>query len=138
MKKSFLCCLVLFFLLPAVISTAAETIDLSGKWDFQLGSTQTIAALQPVTGPFNDTIHLPGTMSQVGKGEPWTLPAVLPVLPPGDFNPEKGLMFGRSTNYLLEDLPLMYLQQRFSYIGPAWYRREVEIPKSWMNQDVQL
>ncbi len=77
-------------------------------------------------------------MSQAGKGEPCTLPAILPVLPPGDFNPEKGLMFGRSTNYLLEDLPLMYLQQRFSYIGPAWYRREVEIPKSWMNQDVQL
>lgn len=137
MKKSILHWFVLFSLLLNVIPMAAETIDLSGKWDFQIGSTQAVAALQPMA-VFNGTIHLPGTTSQAGKGEPCAVPAILPHLPPENFNPDKGLLFGRRTNYALIDLPLMHLQQRFSCIGPAWYRREVEIPENWTNQDVQL
>lgn len=107
-------------------------IDLSGEWDFQMGGAQT----PPKS--FTDTICLPGTVSQAGKGTPLTLQPTLPPLPPAHFNPEKGLTFGRSTNYASEDRVLMHLQQRFSYIGPAWYRREVRIPKNWANKDVEL
>ncbi|HXC35423.1 MAG TPA: glycoside hydrolase family 2 TIM barrel-domain containing protein, partial [Candidatus Acidoferrales bacterium] len=49
-----------------------------------------------------------------------------------------GILFGRATNYASENLSLMHLQQRFSYIGPAWYRRDVDIPKSWNDKDVEL
>ncbi|HEX3628438.1 MAG TPA: glycoside hydrolase family 2 [Verrucomicrobiae bacterium] len=110
--------------------SGAETIDLSGKWNFQMGGT--------VTSPFTDTIHLPGTISQAGKGTPFTAQSELPALPPEKFVSSKGILFGRSTNYAKEDLVLMRLQQRFSYIGPAWYRREVNIPKRWAGKDVEL
>lgn len=108
----------------------AEIIDLSGKWDFQMGVT--------IAGPFNDTIHLPGTVSQADKGTPFTLEAALPALPPENLSPKKGLTFGRQTNYASDELVLMHLQQRFSYIGPASYSREVDIPKNWTNKDVGL
>ena len=110
--------------------THAETIDLSGKWQFQMGST--------ASKPFTDTIRLPGTISQAGKGRPFTQQAVLPPISPEKLVPQKGILFGRSTNYATEDLVLMHLQQRFSYIGPALYRRTVDIPKNWMGKDVEL
>jgi Glycosyl hydrolases family 2, sugar binding domain/Glycosyl hydrolases family 2/Glycosyl hydrolases family 2, TIM barrel domain len=108
----------------------AESIDLSGKWQFQMGST--------AAEPFTDTIRLPGTVSQAGKGTPFTQQAVLPPIPPENLVPKKGILFGRSTNYATEDLVLIHLQQRFSYIGPAWYRRTVNIPKNWAGKDVEL
>jgi len=89
-------------------------------------------------GPFTGTIHLPGTTSQACKGTPFTQQPILPPLPPENLVPQRGILFGRSTNYATEDLVLMHLQQRYSYIGPAWYRREVDIPKKWMGKDVDL
>ena len=119
----------IFLLLSTTIS-GAETINLSGKWDFQMGAA--------VTGPLTDAIHLPGTVSQADKGTPFTQQPVLPALPPEDLVLQKGILFGRSKNYASEDFFLMHLQQRYSYIGPASYSREVDIPKNWMGKDVEL
>jgi hypothetical protein len=133
------CC----FLFGAVVAMlwsfharAADTLDLSGQWSLCL-ATQTVASV-PLDGSFNETIHLPGTLSQAGKGQPLDLQPALPSLPPEDLNYQKNILFGRSTNYAVEDISLMHLHQRFSYIGPAWYRREADIPKSWTNRDVEL
>ncbi|HEV2330134.1 MAG TPA: hypothetical protein VGY56_15235, partial [Verrucomicrobiae bacterium] len=120
---------IIAFLLSTCLSRA-ETIDLSGKWNFQLGG--------PVAGPFTDTIHLPGTVSQGDKGAPFTIQPYLPALPSENLIPGKGILFGRATNYASENVSLMHLQQRFSYIGPAFYNRAVEIPKSWAGKDVEL
>ncbi|HEY1789372.1 MAG TPA: glycoside hydrolase family 2 [Verrucomicrobiae bacterium] len=90
------------------------------------------------SGPWTDTIHLPGTISQAGKGTPFTTQPVLPVLPPENLVLQKGLTFGRVTNYATADLVLMHLQQRFSYVGPAWYSRNIDIPKRWAGKDVEL
>ena len=117
-------------LLLSACASHADTIDLSGKWDFRMGSS--------LTGPYTDTIYLPGTTSQAGKGTPFTLQPVLPILAPENFVSEKGLTFGRATNYASENVSLMHLQQRYSRIGPAWYRRDVDIPKSWAAKDVEL
>jgi Glycosyl hydrolases family 2, sugar binding domain len=121
--------ITLGFILLTCISHA-ETIDLSGKWDFHLGAA--------MAEPFTETIHLPGSVSQADKGTPFTRPSVLPALPPESFLPQKGILFGRPTNYASEDFLLMHLQQRFSYIGPAWYRREVNLPESWTSKEVEL
>ena len=117
-------------LILSVCIAHADTIDLSGKWNFQIGSAP--------AGPFTETIRLPGTISQAGKGIPLTLQPVLPPVPPENLVPKKGITFGRGTNYAAENLVLMHLQQRFSYIGPALYSREVDIPKNWTSKDVEL
>lgn len=121
--------IAIVLILPACISRA-ETIDLSGKWNFQMGAS--------VSQPFTDTIHLPGTVSQAGKGTPFTQQAVLPALSPEDLIPQKGLTFGRPANYATEDLVLMHLQQRFSYVGPALYQREFDVPETWEDKDIEL
>jgi hypothetical protein len=113
-------------------------MDLSGKWSLYLAGTQAVVTLQPIAGLFDKTVRLPGTLSEAGIGKPYTLPAILPSLPPEHLDLEKGMMFGRATNYADENALLMHLQDKFSCAGPAWYRREVEIPKSWLNKDVQL
>jgi hypothetical protein len=116
---------------------AAETIGLSGRWDFQLDPHDQGLASNFVAQPFADSIRLPGTISEGGKGQPLVLPAVLPNLPAESLDLKHGLTFGRDKS-ALENSPLAHLYQRYSYVGPAWYRRTVEIPKNWTNEDVQL
>lgn len=131
--------IAIVFLLSAfcVSRSAAETIDLSGKWEFQLDPRDQGLASNYWERPFDDAIQLPGTTSQAGKGIPLTLQPVLPACPPEHLNLKHGLTYGRNQS-ALENSPLAHLYQRFSYIGPAWYRRSVEIPRSWTNQDVEL
>src|SRR5581483_4868440 len=59
-------------------------------------------------------IHLPGTLTDAGIGAPLTM------------QPELTL------------LTLTRLQTKFSYVGPAWYRREVVIPPEWANHRILL
>jgi hypothetical protein len=112
----------------------ADQLDLSGKWDLQLDPS----GAGTWSNTFPDTIALPGTTSEAGKGEPLLLQPSLPGLPPEHLNFERGLMFGRLKNYTNENASLMHLYQRFSYVGPAWYRRRIDIPARWLNQDVEL
>jgi Glycosyl hydrolases family 2, sugar binding domain/Glycosyl hydrolases family 2, TIM barrel domain len=142
-KSCWLRLLSTFFILhfSSFIGTAA-TIDLSGQWELQLdphdqGITEHWWSSPTKDGLFNDTIHLPGTTSQAHMGNPLSLKPVLPKCPPEDFNPKRGLMFDRDQSALTNSA-LAHLYQRFSYIGPAWYRRSVEMPKSWAGKDVEL
>lgn len=130
------CILALLFLLHLSIA-AAETIDLSGTWSLRLDPNGQGTVSDAIPAPYTDSIVLPGTVSQAEKGNPLDLQPVLPQFTHGDFTPKKGLKFGRDDS-VLTNSPLAHLYQRFSYIGSAWYRREVKIPASWTNQDVQL
>lgn len=59
-------------------------------------------------------IKLPGTLDDAGLGEPLDLaPALTPQV-------------------------LTRLQRRFTHVGPAWYRRAVEIPAAWAGQSIAL
>lgn len=137
------CAWICFFILNSsfLIGTAA-TINLSGRWKLQLdphdqGIVEHWWASPTKARLFDDTIHLPGTTSLARIGKPLTVQPVLPKCPPEHFDPKRGLMFDRD-NSELTDSPLAHLYQRFSYIGPAWYRRSVSIPKSWAGKDVTL
>ncbi|MGH7950761.1 MAG: glycoside hydrolase family 2 protein, partial [Limisphaerales bacterium] len=134
--KKLLC---ISWLIPFLFSfcVSAQTIDISGKWQFQLDPQDAGIKSNFFEKEFSATIHLPGTISEARKGNQISLEPTLPVLPPENLNPKKGLTFGRDPSALTNS-PLAHLQQRFFYIGPAWYRREVEIPKNWTNKDVEL
>lgn len=93
-------------------------IDLSGRWQFRLDPHNRGIAAQWWAKPFHDAIRLPGTTSQARKGNPLTLPPVLPKPAPENWNPKHGLTYGRNKS-ALKNSPLAHLYQRFSYIGPA-------------------
>lgn len=128
---------IIFLILICRSLAGAETIDLSGRWKFQLDPQDQGIVSNFQARPFTDSLRLPGTTSQARKGNPLRLQPVLPTPAPEHLDLRRGLTFGRDKS-VLESSPLAHLYQRFSYVGPAWYRRTVEIPQGFTNQDVQL
>jgi hypothetical protein len=125
------------FLLSCCAALAGNTINLAGSWSLQLDPTDQGLAAHLWEKPFNDTTVLPGTIAQANKGNPLT-PTPAPVFASSEtYDPKHGLTFGRDSSEH-DNIAFGHLYERFSYIGPAWYRRSVEIPKSWVGQDVQL
>lgn len=103
---SLLCC-GLMGLAPVM---AEETIDLSGTWQFQLdmmGFGKTPGS-ELYKKDLNDTILLPGTTDQAGKGVA---------------NPARHVD---------------RLTRKFEFMGPAWYRKSVVIPESWAGKEIVL
>ena len=103
-----------------------DAISLAGKWCFSMGDTP----------QYNDTVTLPGSMLTNGKGIPvsvhtqWT----------GSlydssfyFNPymEKYRHEGQMK------FPFFLTPERH-YVGNAWYKRSVVVPKSWSGRRVVL
>ena len=94
--------------LLAVAAWAADAIDLSGKWSCQLAGKDVPVDLATVAFPAAKAIKLPGTLDEAGLGEPVT-------------KPDYGC-----------------LSRRFRFIGQAWYRREITVPKEWEGQELEL
>jgi hypothetical protein len=92
-------------------SLAQSRIDLSGTWGFQLDPADFEMAFENAGAhrdKLADRIQVPGTTDSNGKGIAST---------------------GR---------PINRLSRRHEFSGPAWYRKEVEIPKSWEGKSIEL
>ncbi len=109
-----------------VCAYSQNTLDLAGKWDFGFGDT-------PV---YNDSIFLPGSMLTNGKGNEvdantkWT-----------------GSLYDLSYYYRDDMQPYrekgnikfpFFLTPDKEYVGKAFYRRNVDIPRDWEKQRVVL
>ena len=117
---------ILFILMLTTGISARETIDLSGKWMFNFGDTPT----------YNDSIVLPGSMLTNGKGHDvdantkWT-----------------GSLYDMSY-YYREDMAKyrekgnikfpFFLTPDKSYVGNAYYKKSVDIPKDWKGKRITL
>ncbi len=85
-----------------------KSIDLSGTWQFALDQENNGISEQWYLSDLNDSILLPGTT---------------------DLN-QKGI---RNT-----DTTTMHLNRVYKYEGPAWYRKEVEIPADFEDKHIRL
>jgi hypothetical protein len=101
---------------PDTPDTAGRVIPLSGIWHVTLDpKDEGIARHWFAPGSsFDQKMPLPGTTDQAGLG------TIAPVLPG---HPKKALQG---------------LQRRVSFEGPAWYQKDVEIPKNWEGKCVAL
>ncbi|MBN1902874.1 discoidin domain-containing protein [Candidatus Sumerlaeota bacterium] len=115
---------------------AEPEMDISGKWRFALDPQNVGKQEQWFIRNLEGTIHLPGSLQEQGFGEeittetPWTLG-------------------GTSRKWLSDDKYAPYrkpgdikwpytLQPLKSYVGIAWYQRDVEIPESWKDRRIVL
>lgn len=101
---------LLFILAPLSISAQRETISLDGTWRFQadpMGFGKTPGS-ELYLKKLSETIHLPGTTDEGGKG------------------------IATTSRYIDR------LTRKFEYLGQAWYQREIIIPKDWENKDITL
>jgi len=99
--------------LSACISPV-KTIDVAGKWNFSLDSTDVGVKQNWSVKDLNGSITLPGTTDDAGYGIPNTL------------KPK------------LEKPQILRLTRKNSYIGAAWYQKKVTIPKNWKNKNISL
>lgn len=124
MKKMLLACLFQFFLIAGVLgqgkdkrTTGEDIMDLAGVWSFRVDSLNKGGEEKWYEKPtlfFNQKIKLPGTTDDAGLGNPLQL------------QPE------------LKRTVMLHLWRKFSYVGAAWYQKEVVIPASWNSKQVSL
>lgn len=101
-----LCC----GLMGMSLSHAEERMDLSGIWKFQMdmmGFGKTPGS-ELYKKDLSDTIPLPGTTDQAGKG-----------------------IFNTARH-------VDRLTRKFEYMGSAWYRKSVVIPEEWKSKEITL
>ena len=107
--------IIVCFSFCVVRCLAQNNISLAGTWHFQLDEENIGIEQQWYKQPFKMTIKMPGTLDDAGIGEPSSL----------------------DTN-VMEKTVLMKLARKHSYIGPAWYSKEIVIPQSWSNKHIEL
>ena len=89
-------------------------ISLAGEWEFALDSTDTGINENWAGQNFKNTILLPGTTDDAGYGTPNKLaPAI-------------------------QKPQVLHLTRKNSYVGPAWYSKEVDIPSGWKEKAIEL
>ena len=87
-----------------------EKIDLGGEWWFALDRDSTGASKGYSVLKLGDKVVLPGTTDTNGKGDA-----------------------------LADDtIVTTHLSRRYSYVGKAWYQRDVSIPNKWKGKHITL
>ena len=120
-------CYFLFFILYFIFSPiAAQTISLTGFWDFSMGESP----------EYNDYVMLPGSMLTNEKGNPvsvntrWT----------GSLYDSSFYFNPYMAKYRIEEqmkFPFFLTPNRH-YTGKAWYRKSVYVPRDWSYDRVFL
>ncbi|OQP59545.1 glycoside hydrolase family 2 [Niastella vici] len=108
--------LVIFcLLLSGLRSSAQQSISLSGQWLVRLDSLHVGVDQQWYNQQKGTAIKLPGTLDDAAIGNKPTL----------------------TTDSLYKDV-LLRLTRKHSYIGPAWYSKEIVIPQGFANKQLEL
>lgn len=103
------------FCLPFASCTSPVTqMDLSGQWTVCLDSTDVGMDTSFGGKLFDTSITLPGTTDEAHLGTKCTLKPAL------------------------EKPQLLHLTRAYSYVGPAWYSREIQVPSDWKEKDCIL
>lgn len=112
MKQLLLICISLMMF--SACKETSPVLSLAGEWQFAMDSTDVGVSEKWFDRSFADKIQLPGTTDEAGYGVPNTLP-------PSIGKPQ-----------------ILHLTRKNSYVGPAWYSREITIPSDWKDKSIEL
>ena len=102
-------CLAVVALSAAPSRSAGGTISLAGQWKFDLDPKNAGINEGWFGKSLPETVKLPGSTDENRKGTPNTRPP-----------------------------DLQHLSRLYEYSGPAWYQREITIPRKWAGRRVTL
>ncbi len=136
--KPFYCInyLLLFIFTCACQPNTTNTIDLSGNWQFSMDTLDVGIKEKWYLQDFNDSIKLPGSMAENGKGydisltTKWTGSLKNPTW-------YKDPNYAPYTNAKNVKYPY-WLQPVKKYTGAAWYNKTVHIPEQWLGNPLFL
>ncbi len=92
----------------------SDKLSLAGKWNLCLDSTRLPFTIDIKSLKYDLAISLPSTLDDAGIGNPVNV------------EPE------------LVRKVMLHLQRKVSYIGPAYYQKEITIPANWKGKDISL
>jgi len=133
-----LAALLCLIVLPGALhaSDAPSAVSLSGMWNFRVDSLDAGVAGRWFTGFSGDSILLPGSMAQRGKGENigthtrWTGH----IVDSAWFTESRFARYRRPGQVKVP----FWLNPRKHYVGAAWYQRTVSIPADWRGKHIFL
>ena len=130
-------CVFLFAAMCSFMGLFAQSsIDLSGTWQFQIDRNDVGESEKWFDRTLDDTMPLPGSMPEMLKGDDvtarteWT----------GSLYDSTYYYSPAMEKYRVEGnikFPF-FLTPDKHYVGPAWYRHEVTLPKDWTGQRIVL
>lgn len=91
-----------------------DKINLAGKWKLCLDSVNNPEKSDLSMLKYDHIIALPSTLDEAGMGVPVVV------------EPK------------LERKVMLHLQRKVSYIGPAYYQKDISIPRSWKGKNISL
>ncbi|WP_158839572.1 sugar-binding domain-containing protein [Polaribacter sp. L3A8] len=135
--KSFTICFTILFFISCG-NKKENSIDLSGKWSFQVDSLDQGITEQWYQSQFKETITLPGSMNTNGKGDElsvktkwtgniWDNDSVW-------YKDAKMAKYRQKGNIKLP----FWLTPNKKYTGAAWYQKKVTIPSDWKDKKIDL
>jgi hypothetical protein len=113
-----------------------ESLSLAGEWKFKIDSLDQGIEQQWFTKDFNETVKLPGSMAENGKGNEVTVNMdwTGDIVDRSYFTDKKYERYRRPGNIKIP----FWLKPVKYYKGVAWYQKEVEIPAGWSGKRVVL
>lgn len=136
MKKIIWLIICFLLLILSCQKHQTEQIDLSGEWQFQMDPEDRGVNERWFDKDLPETIQLPGSMAENGKGNDITLQTKWTggIKNPEWFNDPSYAPYADSTNVRFP----YWLQPEKEYVGAAWYRKEISIPVDWKDKTILL
>jgi hypothetical protein len=131
--------LFLFLVITGCASQKTEirqSISLSGVWKFKIDSLDQGIEQQWFSGEFIETVKLPGSLTENGKGNEVTLNTdwTGDIVDRSYFTDKKYEKYRQPGNIKIP----FWLKPVKYYKGAAWYQKEVEIPEEWTGKRIVL
>ena len=117
-------------------SQVRSAISLAGTWSFKSDPNDTGVKERWFLRQFRETIRLPGSMAENGKGDPVSVETKWTggIVDRSWFTDPKYGEYRRPGNVKVP----FWLNPVRVYVGPAWYQRDIDIPREWNNRFVTL
>lgn len=117
-------------------TTVSNKIDLAGEWQFAIDSLDSGVSEKWFAKKLGDMIHLPGSLTSNGKGDDigWNTPWTGQIVDSSFFKNPEHAKYREPDNFKVP----FWLQPVKYYKGAAWFQKEIDIPKSWKENDIVL
>ncbi|MBU0475323.1 MAG: beta-galactosidase [Bacteroidetes bacterium] len=135
LKNSIAFILIAFCIFPS-LTLPQNKIDLSGNWQFEIDPLDIGIKEKWYAKNFSDTIKLPGSMTENNKGDDVSLNTdwTGDIIDSSFFFETRYEKFRDPQNFKIP----FWLQPIKHYVGPAWYKREFEVPAKWANKQLEI
>lgn len=114
----------------------AQKISLAGNWQFKIDSADVGVKNKWFNSKLSETIKLPGSMLENGKGNPVTIHTQWT----GSIYDSSWYFNPHLAKYRTpENLKFpFWLTPAKYYVGAAWYQKAIDVPKNWSNKRIVL